>query len=235
MNKDFLFVRSDWYTKKYAGNSSARFATFKAFFNLVNQRGGKVFCESGVQRGKDDWGAGCSSTLICDYIAHYGGHLWSVDISQQSLNVCEEQTKEWSQYRTLVCQDSVEFFKTFDKREDYPGKIDGLYLDSYDYPYGELLNRYGGRYDIHKAIAILDGIPEEEIIKTHDDIIRPCQEHCLNELFAALPHCTDDTVILIDDSNLNGGGKSRLANLWLIDNGYQLILDFQQSLWIKVK
>jgi hypothetical protein len=112
-------------------------------------------------------------------------------------------------------------------------KIDLLYLDSFDYPYGELLNAYGGMVDIVASEAKLNKFTEDEIVAQFADVIAPSQDHCVKELEAALPHIHDRTIILIDDNNLGGGGKPRTAKDRLIELGYTCLIDYQQSLWIK--
>ena len=112
--------------------------------------------------------------------------------------------------------------------------IDLLYLDSFDYPI--LTNSYqedGGTVDIDKATTEVEGMSEEDVIKKHLEVIMPCQEHCLKELEAALPNLHKKSIVLIDDNNLAGGGKPRLAREWLLDNGWELLIDYQQTLWIR--
>ncbi len=234
MNTDFLFIEDDWFTKKYESKSGSRFSTFKIALNLLNQRGGSNIVETGCVRMDNDFGAGMSSFIFCDYLSHYGGHLWTVDISPQNIATCERITAAYKDIRTCVINDSVNFLTLFGSVPGSSGKIDLLYLDSYDYPYFEMLDRYGYKTNQKAAIDTLNSISEEEALLKHGDLIGPCQQHCLNELMAALPFCHDDTIILIDDNNFKGGGKSRLAKKWLLESGkYQLLLDNHQTLWIR--
>jgi predicted O-methyltransferase YrrM len=80
--------------------------------------------------------------------------------------------------------------------------IDLLYLDSFDYP------------------------------ESPDDPLRDAsQQHCLHELEAALPALTAAAVVLIDDGDLPGGGKPRLAKERLAQLGWTCVLDDYQTLW----
>ena len=84
------------------------------------------------------------------------------------------------------------------------GPIDLLYLDSFDYP------------------------------ESPDDPLRDAsQQHCRNELDAALPALAEGAVVLIDDGDLPGGGKPRLAKERLAQLGWTCILDDYQTLWTR--
>jgi predicted O-methyltransferase YrrM len=80
--------------------------------------------------------------------------------------------------------------------------IDLLYLDSFDYPEGP------------------------------DDALRTAsQVHCRAELEAALPFLAPQAVVLIDDGDLPGGGKPRLAKERLAELGWTCVIDDYQTLW----
>lgn len=233
--KDFLFIYNDWFSKKYQKKQDGRYPTFKAALNLMLQRGGTNVLETGCARMFGDFGAGLSSLLFCEVVKRYGGHLISVDIDPRNIKTCSEITAEFKDVITLVCSDSVAFLKNPSAFNVEIPKIDLLYLDSWDYPYGDILNYYGGRVDINKAIEAANNASYEEVYSLFKGIIDPCQDHCVNEFMAAQQYLHDDTVVLVDDSNFPGRGKGGKLNDWLIENGYELILDFQQSLWIKRK
>jgi len=60
------------------------------------------------------------------------------------------------------------------------------------------------------------------------------QIHNLNELKAALPKLHKGSIILIDDINLENGGKARLSKKYLLETGEWLcILDHGQTLWMR--
>ena len=83
-------------------------------------------------------------------------------------------------------------------------RIDLLYLDTMDYPL----------------------TPEE-------GPVGPCQEHQLRELKLAYPNLAPKAVVLLDDNDLPGGGKTRLAKEFLFKKGWHLLYDGQQSLWVR--
>jgi len=233
---------NNWFDQTHRARMDSRWPTMRAALNLFLQRGGTRIVETGCVRQEDDYGAGYSSVLFCQVLSRYGGHLWTVDISADNLSVCARLTDPWAPVRTLTCQDSVAYLLSLGqpgaldfKQDGMPqvhsggGGIDLLYLDSYDYPIVPIVRWLAAQ-----------GLPQEyrqstdeQILAEFGHLINPCQAHCLAELQAAWPQVHDGTVILIDDNNFPGGGKSRLAKCYLADHGWQCVLDFQQTLWIK--
>lgn len=61
----------------------------------------------------------------------------------------------------------------------------------------------------------------------------PAQNHALEEIKAALPILTDTSIVLIDDNNDHGGGKSKLAKAFLIENGWIELINAKQSLLVR--
>lgn len=223
---DFLVVNS-WFDKKYKILSDGRYTTFKIALNLFLQRGGKIIVETGTTRLQDDWGAGMSTVLFADFLKKEieGGYLSTVDISEQNIETCREITKEWEEIIEYAAQDSLGFLK------DFPFDIDLLYLDSVDYPYGEMLNDYGGQEDINKAIEKLARVPKEKVVEKYTDLIRPSQEHQLKEYLTVKFKLSSKALVLLDDNDFPGGGKCKLTKEQLIKDDWELILEGQQSLW----
>ncbi len=60
-----------------------------------------------------------------------------------------------------------------------------------------------------------------------------CQKHQLEEFKLARGKLTDKSVVLLDDNDFPGGGKTRLTKSYLREKGWRCVLDFQQSVWIK--
>ena len=83
------------------------------------------------------------------------------------------------------------------------GKIDFLYLDSLDYP-------IQGEFPIPL-----------------------CQEHQLKEIQAAYPRLSKKAIVLMDDNNFPGGGKTALSKRWLAEKGWVCLLDSQQTVWVR--
>lgn len=132
MIDDFLFSGS-WFEQKYQEKSSNRYVTFKTALNLIHQGRRSpneelTIVETGTTRFPDDWGAGMSTVLFGDYLKHYGGKLYTVDIEPRNIEICKQVTEEFKDYIEYVVGDSHFFLKSFQ------GNIDLLYLDSLDYP-----------------------------------------------------------------------------------------------------
>jgi len=62
------------------------------------------------------------------------------------------------------------------------------------------------------------------------------QVHQLNELKAAYKNLHIGSIVLLDDNMFSNGGKTRLSKRWLLKSEeFSCILDYGQSLWIKVR
>lgn len=222
----------NWFFKKYylcSGN--LRYYTFQLTLNMLSAfERPVVIVETGCQRFENDIGAGMSTSIFGEFCEKHEGKLYTVEISQQNLDACKQFTKEWSGKIDYVLADSALWLS-----EKHGIRADLLYLDSLDYDYGGLLNIYGNGKDTAAAIAAVDSVSFPDIIARHSNIILPAQEHCLRELKAAFDSgiADDKTIIMIDDNQLPGGGKSRLAKLHLIDMGWTCLLDATQTIWVK--
>lgn len=115
-----------------------------------------------------------------------------------------------------VCQKVTEEFKDYISYqiadslfflEHFKENIDLLYLDSMDCP----------EYD-----------------SPGTERLEKSQKHQLKELILALPKLNKGGVVLLDDNWFSNGGKCKLSKEFLEVNGWTCILDFQQSLWIKI-
>jgi predicted O-methyltransferase YrrM len=190
-----------WFDNFFGNAQAQRYYTFKAAIGLFLQRcyarGGGNIVETGTLRYANDWvGGGCSTLAFAETLEAFdAGHLWTVDISEQSLAVARQETAKVAQRISYVQQDSLEFLANFDR------PIDLLYLDSWDW------------------------FPNEPQLTQ-------CQEHQLKELQAAYPKLEPSSVILLDDNQLPGGGKTRLTKVFLREQGWHCVLDYQQSLWV---
>ncbi len=220
-----------FYRRYYYSGSNCRYPTFQLALNMLAALDyPPVIVETGCQRLADDLGAGMSTSIWGEFCQRNGGRLHTVELSGKNLEVCRQCTQAWSVHINYVLSDSA----------DWLGKATGvkadlLYLDSMDYDYGGLLNLYGGQEDINAAIKAVDQLSLAEILAKHSGIILPAQEHCLKELNAAIASGVvgGHTIIMIDDNQLPGGGKSRLAKEHLARLGWTCLMDFQQSVWVR--
>lgn len=232
MSPEQLIEFNNPIASEFAHNMKRRWYTMKAALNIYASYDKlPPIVETGCVRNPDDWGAGMSSVLIGRVAKEMGYIFHTVDISEANMKVCQELTKEYSTHMAYHVMDSVEYLKGTDRI----GGIGFLYLDSYDYPIVEIADMYAPREDYRKTISMLWTLSEEEIVSRHGDMILPSQEHCLKEITAAMPNLDPRAPVLIDDCALPGGGKGRLAKLYLREKGYTCILDNKQSLWLRIK
>jgi hypothetical protein len=191
-----------WFDRAYAGRLGKRCATFRAAFAALLEPGAnRTIVETGCVREKNDYSAGYSTVVFGEFLRRSGGRLFTVDISAQNIALCRRLTRRYSKIIAYHVGDSVAFLRSWPSAR--PGfTIDLLYLDSFDYP--------------------LD----------HDVAGREAsQRHCLGELEAALPLLAANGLVLIDDSDLPGGGKPLLAKRKLVELGWNCVLDDYQTLW----
>jgi hypothetical protein len=195
----------------------------KKALDIFDKNSGKIILETGTTRMFDDWGAGYSTVVFAD--THPEATIITVDNNELAIKICKDITKDFTNIEHVL-SDSIEYL-TY-----YSGDIDLLYLDSYDYPLGELMEIYDGKIDIQKSLDILHAMTEKEIVEKHGDIITPSQQHQLNEFKTIESKLKKGTPILLDDSSLPGGGKTRLLKIYLKEKGAKLLLDEYQSLWV---
>lgn len=213
---------------KYGSLSGSRWPTFKIAMNLFLQRNLHTIVETGCARIKDDWGGG-QSTLLFGELARIvpEASVCTVDINGRNIDMCKSITSDFKDLITYNVGDSVQYLNTFSD------SIDLLYLDSYDYPDGQMVNLYGGMIKYQEIMTALNKLPEAEIVERHKALLQPCQNHCLRELESAWSNLHDRSIILMDDNNLPGGGKSRLAKEMLVKENWHCLYDSQQTIWIK--
>lgn len=222
----------DPFCRKYAEKLDVRWGSMQAALNLFLQRSGKSIVETGCQRLDGDWGGGCSTSVFADFAEMMGlvVRFTSIDIDPANLATARSILDGLGlAHRVWFDEgDSVELLRGW-----AGGPIDLLYLDSFDYPYGRILEEYGGKTDLDAAIAQVKALSTQQVLGRHGHLVHACQEHCLFELKAAWPELHEQSIVLIDDNNLPGGGKPRLAKQFLADHGWINLIDAYQTLWIK--
>lgn len=224
-DRELFTSRRGWFDRLYRSRLDGRFPTMKLALNLLLRRPGRTVVETGCIRLPDDFGAGCSTVLFCEFLHRYGGCLFSVDTNPDHVELAVQLTSAWPSTRELFLGDSVRFLEsTVRDHPRFSGTIDLLYLDSFDYPLHQLLEVCS-----QDELAQLD---DDALAKRYPELVLPPQQHCLAELRAAESLLNENSIVLIDDNDLPGGGKSRLARQQLQDWGWTCLLDLQQTIWI---
>ena len=226
------YRNQNWfYNKYYYSGANGRYHTFSAALNLLKQKHpNPVIIETGCQRQADDIGGGMSTSIFAEYIKRHDGSLYTVDISSRNLQTAAEcilKTVGNNININFVQSDSVAYLKDTNIVPDL------LYLDSFDYPIGDMFIKYGGRYDHQLGERNLWEVSPQDLYEEFKSLITPCQEHCVKEFEAIQDRLKEDTILLIDDNLLPGGGKPHLLKEKLAESEWVCLLDFQQSLWIR--
>jgi hypothetical protein len=189
---------------------SGRFETMKTALELLHKNNGFRIVETGTTRMKNDWGAGMSTLIFGSYCKEFGGHVTTVDISQDNMNVCREVTKEFEKYIDYIVVDSISYLTLM------PTGVDLLYLDSVDCPIEILTPQDTVNLNIsqkHQLQEITTALPKVNGIVLLDD-----NGFTLNEECILFPH----------------GGKTLLSKEYLSEQGWKEIMGGQQSLWSKI-
>ena len=222
----------NWLKDKYLyGGGNPRYFTFQLALNLLGSRtDSPLIVETGCQRLPNDIGDGMSTSIWGEYCKRYGGKVYAIDLSPESIEECKKATVQYKDHIRYIISDSVKWL-----HNSRIGAIDLLYLDSFDYPYGEILKRYGWPANPEEAIKRSNEASFQEILTNNKPDIDPCQDHCLSEFKAAKKSgkLKDSTIILLDDNQLPGGGKPFKLKRELLKEGWICLLDYQQSLWIQ--
>jgi len=113
-------------------HSDKRYYSFLLALQLIDERDAKVIVETGTARaGDEQWqGDGASTIIFGQYAAEHDLDFWSVDISPESIAGAKRGCDKYGCKVNFVEGDSISFLKEF------PEEIDFLYLDSYDYDFG---------------------------------------------------------------------------------------------------
>jgi hypothetical protein len=234
VHEQFVNCRN-WFERRYKALCDARYPTFKAALNLWLQSDGRTIVETGCIRVENDYGGGNSTVLFADVVSRHGGVFWTVDNNHSHLELAARMTLSFAVRPRCILADSVDFLgNRLPRLPDFRGRIDLLYLDSHDFPMGEIAARLGCRDELDVFHAFPD-IDDVAIASCYPDLVDPPQQHCLAELRAALPWLHGRSVVLMDDNHLPGGGKPRLAKRLLSELGWRCVLDAQQTLWIAPK
>ncbi|MCJ7631374.1 class I SAM-dependent methyltransferase [Candidatus Bathyarchaeota archaeon] len=97
-------------------------------------------------------------------------------------------------------------------------------------------------YALTDSVTFLQGFNEPIDLLYLDSLDCPfppasateAQMHNLNELKAAYNKLHKGSILLIDDNNLENGGKTRLSKKFLLETGeWQCIFDGGQTLWMR--
>lgn len=150
------------YFKKYEHYLQGRYPTMQTALNLLVQFTDQpMIVETGCMRGFQDWGAGMSTYLFAEFVTQYGGYFHSVDIDQNNVDIakyaCQGKTAH------IHHDDSLDFLSKWDK-----GKIDLLYLDSYDMGNTAHLARMASHHQLKEIEIAFEKLNDKAIVLLDD-------------------------------------------------------------------
>jgi len=143
-------------------SNNHRYNTFIYALNLLCEREAAIIVETGTARNglKECELAGCSTMIFAEWVKNHGGQFYSVDISAESLQNAFDDLGESRSYANLVLSDSVVFLQRFNK------PIDFLYLDSFDYEFGN--PRPSQEHHLKEIIAAYPWLSSKSVVMIDD-------------------------------------------------------------------
>lgn len=184
------------YLNQRIPSDNPRYSTFSDALKLMSQRNVTTIVETGTARCGDEnfEGDGGSTIIFGDWAKNHNVNMYSVDINPLHIALAKKASTKYLSNLQFVTGDSVKFL------DDFPGKIDFLYLDSWD-------------YDVNDPLS--------------------AQTHCLKEVKAAYEKLSKKAIIMIDDCNIQFGGKGLLAIKFLKKQKWKLYRNNHQVIMIR--
>lgn len=221
--KEGTYEGQDW--SSFDVQPKSRYDTFKEAFTTFYLIHGKVVVELGTSRSfthgglpgcnRDevvfwtpnspenwDWGAGCFTRMAAECLSPLRPEIHTVDLCPAHLERCKVMTSDFKEIISYHVSSSVDFLKEC----DFPEGIDLLYLDT-------------GDMTPIDPTALLQ--LEEAVVIVERNLI------------------SKNGLILIDDvknqtpkkyGEVSNLGKSKYALPYLLDNGFEIVLDEYQVL-----
>lgn len=157
----------------------------------------------------DDQGA--FTMIFADLIKNYtGGKIITIDISEQHMNLCKENTKNFSDVIEYVVSDSVEYLSNLSK--GFVKKIDLLYLDSFDLDMTDPLPSQ--IHHLRELSSIYHNLSKNVSIAVDDNLM----PNCWIEWFVQNKHLGQEKMIINSYDKILG--KGTLVDRFLLDNGW---------------
>ena len=136
------------------------YLTFKKLFQEMENIKNPIILESGIAS------AGTNSTYLFDaYVKKYGGFFWSVDINS---DLVEKHKGNMCPATQLICDDSVSFFKSWSKSNEFANVI---YLDSWDLNFYEPIP--SGKHGLNEYESLMPVIKKDTLLLIDDTPINP--------------------------------------------------------------
>lgn len=211
----------DW--SAFAELPKSRYETFKYAFHHFETHNGKVVVELGTSRSFThgghpgcnlddirfwmphnpenwDWGAGFFTRMAATSLYSLQPEIHTVDISRNHINRCKVMTQDFSRLIDYHVASSVDYLRSC----HFPEGIDLLYLDT-------------GDMTPIEPTALLQ--LEEAMIVVQRNLISPSGLILIDDVKNQTPVKFGET---------SGLGKSKYALPYLLDNGFEIVMDGYQ-------
>lgn len=194
------------YNKYYASGSNSRYFTFQLALNILSQRENTDGSPTVIiETGCQRMADDLGAGMSTSIFAEWASRHGGIVIS-----VDNEPT------HLQICEECITPWGEYTRLilsdsveflSSCSFSPDLLYLDSLDYPIAENAE--------------------------NREMIDAAQQHCLNEFLAIEKRLKPSCILLVDDNTLGGGGKPQLLKRHLMDTNWIMLLDHQQTLWVK--
>lgn len=186
------------------------YLTFKELFKNMSTTRPLNILESGIAS------AGTQSTyLFNEFVRKYGGRFWSVDINSNLVNT---HNGNMCPATTLICDDSVSFFKEWTKKNEV---ADVVYLDSWD------LDFYNpdpaGKHGLNEYRALIPAFRPNSLLLIDDTPLSPYWLDTRGPLY-------NDMALLYTTNTVKPGKGmyvlSEIKNATMLLHNYQVLYKF---------
>lgn len=225
--KEFLnagtYEHSDWSNFKILPKS--RYETFKQAFQLFEENKGKVIVELGTSRSFThgghpgcnlddtqfwtpncpenwDWGAGFFTRMVATSLSYLNPEIHTVDLIASHIARCKFMTQDYKHLIKYHVASSVDYLNEC----NFPDGIDLLYLDT-------------GDMTPIEPTALLQLEEAKKIVERN--LIAPKGVILIDDVKNQTPRKFGETT---------GLGKSKYALPYLLENGFDLVMDEYQVL-----
>lgn len=220
MNKPFIFEEFIApYKEALMKTGISRYYNYEYVINkLVAKQKPLYIVETGTMWSNLSDNMGAFTLVFSDLIQNWtGGKLYTIDISEKSINSCRETTKKFSQSIEYIVSDSVSFLESLS--DDEVRQLDYVYFDSYDLfvpdPVPSQLHHYRELSAIYKRLS--------------PDVILSVDDNYLPGTWIEW-HTYDPNGEIIDRTRYTATnrmiGKGTLIDCFLLQEGWKRVDDF---------
>ncbi len=179
------------------GTLDHRLESISRTVELLDKMQPKVMVETGCQSTNYLNAHGLSTTLLGALAERSGAELYTIDINKNHLKKCKNFSYHYRKNITYINKDSVGFLN------DFPGKIDFLYLDSYDFATGE--ESASRRHQLKEIEAAFPKLSSGAIVLLDDANVQMWFDEQLDEIDIQ--------------------GKTYLSHKFLMEKGVRCLID----------